>query len=259
MNIVVLVKSAVDEAELRADASGHPVLKGAATKMSNFVMNGVEEAVKQKEGNGGTVTVVTLGGQEAKKAIKEAMAMGATKAVHVLAEGEVAAAVPDSLGTAYCLARVIKGLGQVDLVLCSEGASDTYQGQVGAMVAELLGLPFLSHVRKLETYHGKVTCEQSLEGGVRSLQASLPAVVSVVSEANVPRYPTLLQVMVAGKKQIEEVPLSSLQGGDDYPRTGMEVLEVVVQPANRKRVLLDGPPEEAARKLIEALRQEGVL
>jgi electron transfer flavoprotein beta subunit len=255
LNIVVLVKSAVDEAELRADSLGHPVLKGAATKMSNFDMNGVEEAVRQKETNGGTVTVVTLGGAEAKKAIKEAMAMGGTRAIHILAEPPGA---PDSLGTAYLLAKAIKRIGDVDLVVCSEGASDTYQGQVGAMVAEYLDMPFLAYAKKVETDRGKVRCEQGFEGGVRLLEAKLPAVVSVVSEANQPRYPTLLQVMVAGKKAIEDVPLSSLRG-EDYPETGMEVLDVTVQAANRKRVLLEGAPEEASRKLVSALKQEGVL
>jgi electron transfer flavoprotein beta subunit len=254
LNIVVLVKSAVDEGELRADASGHPVLKGAAAKMSNFDMNGVEEAVKQKEANGGTVTVVTLGGADAKKAIKEAMAMGGTKGVHILAD----TGGPDSVGTAYFLAQAIKRVGAVDLVVCSEGASDTYQGQVGAMLAEFLGMPFLAYARKVETSEGEIKCEQSFEGGVRVLKAKLPAVVSVVSEANVPRYPTLLQVMVAGKKSIEDVPIASLKG-PDYPETGMEILDVTVQSANRKRVLFDGSPDEAAKKLVDALKKEGVL
>jgi len=255
LNIVVLVKSAVDEAELRADPAGHPLLMGAATKMSNFDMNGVEEAVRQKEENGGTVIVVTLGGADAKKAIKEAMAMGGTRGVHILADPRGA---PDSLGTAYLLAKAIKRLGEVDLVVCSEGASDTYQGQVGAMVAEYLEMPFLAYAKKVETNGGKVTCEQGFEGGVRVLQAKLPAVVSVVSEANQPRYPTLLQVMVAGKKAIEDLPLSSLKS-EDYPETGMEVLDVTVQATNRKRVLLDGSPEDASKKLVDALKQEGVL
>jgi len=255
LNIVVLVKSAVNEAELRADPAGHPVLNGAAMKMSNFDMNGVEEAVRQKEKNGGTVIVMTLGGAEAKKAIREAMAMGGTRAVHIVAEPSDA---PDSLGTAYLLAKAIKRIGEVDLVVCSEGASDTYQGQVGAMVAEFLDMPFLAYARKVETVEGKVRCEQGAEKGVRVLEAKLPAVVSVVSEANVPRYPTLLQVMVAGRKAIEDLPLSSLKGAD-YPETGMEVLDVTLQSANRKKVLFEGSPEEAASKLVEALKQEGVL
>ncbi len=79
-----------------------------------------------------------------------------------------------------------------------------------------------------------------------------------MSEANQPRYPTLLQVMVAGRKAIEDVPISSLKG-EDYPETGMEVLDVTLQAANRKKVLLDGSPEVAAKKLVDALKQEGVL
>src|SRR5271156_3640653 len=255
MNIVALVKSAVDEAELRADASGHPVLKGAATKMSNFDANGVEEALKQKEQNGGTVTILTLGGADAKKAIREALAMGGTKAVQVLTEP---ADAPDSLATAYCLAQAIKRMGDVDLVFCSEGASDTYQGEVGAMVAEFLDMPFIAYAKKVETADGRVRCEQALRGSVRVLEAKLPAVVSMVSGGNAPRYPTLLQVMVAGRKAIEEIPLVSLKG-PDYPETGTEVVDVTLQGTNRKRVLFDGTPEESARKLLGALKQEGVL
>ncbi len=255
MNIVVLVKSAVNEAELRADQAGHPVLKGAATKMSNFDMNGVEEAVKLKEKNGGTVIVVTLGDTDAKKAIREAMAMGGTRAVHVVSDPSGA---PDSLGTAYLLAKAVKHLGEVDIVVCSEGASDTYQGQVGAMVAEFLGMPLLAFAKKVEAGEGKVKCEQSSERGVEVIEAKLPAVVSVVSEANVPRYPTLLQVMVAGRKAIEDIPLASLKDAG-YPETGMEVLDVALQPNNRKKVLLEGSPEEAAKKLVDALKQEGVI
>jgi len=255
MNIVALVKSAVDEAELRADAAGHPVLNGAVSKMSNFDKNGVEEAVKLKERSAGTITVLTLGGAESKKAIKEAMAMGATKAVHIVTDPEEA---PDALETAYCLAQAIKNLGQIDIVYCSEGASDTYQGQVGAMVAELLGLPFLAFARKIEVDSGKVRCEQAVEGVVKVLEAPLPAVVSVVSEANVPRYPTLLQVIAAGKKQIDDVPIASLRG-PDYPETGTHVVEVRAQAGSRKRVLLDGSAVEAATRLVGLLKQEGVL
>lgn len=254
MNIVVLVKSAVDEAELRADQAGHPVLKGAATKMSNFDKNGVEEALKQKEANGGTVTAVSLGGTDAKNALKEAMAMGATRSVHVVAQGPM----PDSLGTAFCLAQAIRTLGDVDLVVCSEGSSDTYQGQVGAMVAEFLGFPFLPFAKNVEAGDGEVRCDEALEGGVRSLRATLPAVVSMVSAANVPRYPTLLQVMVAGKKTIQDIPLESLQGAD-YPRTETTVQEVSLQETSRKRVVFEGTPEEAATKLLEALKREGVV
>ena len=255
MNIIVLVKSAIDDSELRPDQSGRPVLKGAATKMSNFDANGVEAAVALKDKQGGTVTVLSLGGIDSKKAIKEALAMGGTRAVHILTGP---ADSPDSLGTAYSLAKAIERLGGADLVVCSEGASDTYQGLVGPMVAEFLGLPFLAYARRVEVDGGTIRCEQGLEGVVKVLAAKLPAVVSVVSETNQPRYPTLLQVMVAGKKPIEEVPFSSLKEADAL-RTAAKVLDVVLQSSDRKKVMIEGPPEEGAEKLIAALRQEGVL
>jgi electron transfer flavoprotein beta subunit len=299
VRIVVLVKSAVDEAELRADASGHPVLKGAAKKMSNFDRNGVEEALKLSEANGGAaaaaaVTVLTLGSADSTKAIKEALAMGATRAIHILLEGDgghaddgnaVASAPPpiatttaatsalDSLCTAYYLAQAIKQkVGETDVVFCSEGASDTYTGEVGAMVAEFLGMPFLAYARRVEVVamaagedeqgmstsrRGRmIRCEQAFEGEVRVSQARLPAVVSMVSGSNSPRYPTLLQVMAAGKKPIEQVPLASLKG-PDCPDSGIEVLDVSLQVDNRKRIIFEGSPDETSRMLVDALRREG--
>lgn len=254
MNIVVLVKSAIDEVELRTDPAGHPVLKGAATKTSNFDRIGVEEALSLREGNGGTVTVLTLGGGEARRAAKEAMAMGADKALLLVSD----AGPPDSLGTAYGLAKAVRMSGGVDLVVCSEGASDTYQAQVGAMMAELLGLPFLAYARKVEVRDGVLRCEQVFEHFTLVSEAGLPAVVSMVNGANQPRYPTLLQVMAAAKKPLEEKPLSSLKG-DDYPETGMEVLDVSAQKSERRRTIIQGSPEEAAAELAAALRKEGLL
>jgi len=253
LNIVVLAKSAVDEAEVRADEAGNAIAKGGARKVSNFDRVGVEEAVRQKERHGGTVTVVSLGTGDAKKQIKEAMAMGADKALLVLAEP-----VPDALGTAYLISKAVQRLGTFDLLICSEGSSDTYQGEVGAMIAEFLTVPFLADAKKVETDGAKVRCELRADGGVRLVEAELPAVVSVVSEANDPRYPTLLQVMAASKKPIEELPLSSLRDAG-YPDTGFQVMEVKLQSADRKRIIIEGSPEEASRKLVEALKKEGVL
>jgi electron transfer flavoprotein beta subunit len=262
--IVVLVKSAVDEAELRADSSGHPVFRGAARKMSNFDKNGVEEALRLSEAMGGTiVTVVTLGGPESTKAIKEALAMGATRAVHVVVDSEEKEGEgrqpgsPDALCTAYCLAQAIRRTGPADVVVCSEGASDTYVGEVGGMVAEFLGMPFLAYARGVELVgEGKIRCEQAFEGRTRVSEARLPAVVSVVSGSNVPRYPTLLQVMAAGKKPIEQLALGSLMG-EDSPATGIDVLDISLQVDERKRVIFEGSAEEASRKLLDALKQEG--
>ena len=223
------------------------------SKMSTFDRNAVEEAVRQKEAHGGSVTIISLGSRDT-KALKEALAMGADKALTIPAD----ASTVDAMATSYYLAKLVTRVGGVDMVVCSEGASDTYQGQVGAMMAEWLGYPFLAYVKKVEAAAGKVRCEQVFEDWVEVAEASLPAVVSVVTEANQPRYPTLLQVMQASKKPIEEVQMASLRG-PDFPDTGVQVLEATVQSMSRKRIMFEGTPAETAKNLVEALRREGAL
>ena len=94
------------------------------------------------------------------------------------------------------------------------------------------------------------------------VEANLPAVVSVVSEINSPRYPTLLQIMQASKKPMEEVTLEALSAGavgDQAPVDRVKVLEIHAQAMNRKKVLFEDPPDEAAKKLLDALKIEGVI
>jgi electron transfer flavoprotein beta subunit len=129
---------------------------------------------------------------------------------------------------------------------------------LGPMLAEWLKLPFMGFVRKLELREGAVKAELALEGHEEVAEADLPAVVSVVSEINSPRYPTLLQIMQASKKPMEEVTLESLKGAD-APQGGVRVLDIHVQSMNRKKVILEGTPEESADKLVEALQKEGVI
>jgi electron transfer flavoprotein beta subunit len=253
MNIAVCVKSAIDEAELKADSFGRPVLQGAISKMSTFDKNAVEEAVRQKEAKGGSVTVISLGSRDT-KAIKEALAMGADKAMTIPADGSTI----DAMATSYYLAKLVGRIGGVDLVICSEGASDTYQGQVGAMMAEWLGQPFLAYVKKVDTSGNKVRCESVLEDRVEVVEATMPAVISVGSETNQPRYPTLLQIMQASKKPIEEVQMASLKG-QDLPDTGVQVLDATLQSMNRKKILFEGTPAESAKSLVDALKREGTI
>jgi electron transfer flavoprotein beta subunit len=253
MNIVVCVKHAVDESELRADPAGRPQLQGAMSKMSNFDRNAVEEAVRVKEAKSGTVTVVSLGSGEWKKSIKEALAMGCDRAMAVSVSQPL-----DALATSYFLSRAVKKVGPVDLVLFSEGASDTYHGLVPPMTAEWLKIPFLGYARKLEVVEGGLRCELALEEHEEVVEAGLPAVVSVVSEINSPRYPTLLQIMQASKKPMEDVTIDSLKDAD-LPASGVSVDEVHVVSVSRKRVIFEGTPEDCSRNLVDAMRKEGLL
>lgn len=254
MKVAVCVKHAVDETELKIDHEGKPALESSPMKMSTFDKNAVEEAVRIKTSQGGEVTIFCVGSADAKKTIKEALAMGADKGVHILAE----AGTTDSLGTARVLAAAIRKAGGFDIVLCAEGSSDVYSGQVPPMLGELLALPYVGYARKVEVSGQKALVEQSLEDVLRSFECSVPFVVSVVSEINEPRYPTLIQIMQASKKPIEQVAAKDL-GPAGLSGGNVGVVSMVGKTMNRKRVVIEGTPEEAAAKLLDALAAEGVI
>ena len=253
MKIAVCVKHAVDETELKLDPSGKPVLAGAAGKMSAFDKNAVEEGLRLKAKHQGEVAIFMVGGPEAKKTLKEALAMGADRGVLVAADSTAL----DSFRTAEILAAAIKRSGPYDLIICSEGSSDTYSGQVPPMLGELLEVPFVGYARKIDVSGRTAKVERSLEDSLETVEAPIPFSVSVVSEINEPRYPTLIQIMQASKKPIEE-----LKGDEVAPPAGRAAATVgsmSSQPSTRKHVMFDGTPEEAAAKLVDALVKEGVL
>jgi electron transfer flavoprotein beta subunit len=257
LKIAVCVKHAIDETELRVDSSGRPALQGAATKMSTFDKNAVEEGlrIKAKFSPGSEVTIFTVGPPDAKKTIKEALAMGADRGVHVVSE----AAGRDSLLTAYLLSKSLQKTGPFDLVICAEGSSDTYDAQVSAMLGEWLSMPYVGYASKIEIDGGTAKILEAFEDSAQRVEVQLPFVVSVVSEINEPRYPTLIQIMQAGKKPMQEIPAAELLAAPGAPSARVNVLDTKVQSMNRKKILLEGSPADAAKKLLEALRGEGVI
>ena len=253
MKIAVCVKHAVDESELKVDSSGKPQLAGAACKMSTFDKNAVEEGLRLKAAHSGELVIFTVGTPEAKKTLKEAMAMGADRGV--IKSGDTSAI--DSFRTAELLSSAIKKGGPFDVVLCSEGSSDTYSGQVPPMLGEMLGGAYVGYAKKIEVEGTTARIERSLEDSEETVEAPLPLVVSVVSEINEPRYPTLIQIMQASKKPMEELSGDQLAPPGDYKQAS--VLSMSAQPSARKHVTIEGSPAEAAAKLVEALTKEGVL
>ena len=252
MKIVVCVKHAIDEVDITADSSGRPNLQNVKTKMSTFDRNAVEEAVRVKEVTGASIVIVSLGNNEGKKTVKEALAMGADKGLLIQSPIEL-----DTLATSYYLAKAIQKESP-DLILCSEGSSDTYTGQVGPMVAQWLDLPYIGYAKKIQIKEDAVTCEQAYEDRVEVSEAKFPALISVVSEINEPRFTTLLQIMQASKKPIEEITAESLKQAD-APQTQVSVVDIQVRAANRKKIIFEGSVDEAAKKLIDALRKEQVI
>lgn len=259
--IIVCIKHVYDETDLRIDRANNRIdFEGAKTKISDDDKNAIEEAVRIKEKHGGSVTVLSLGGAEARKSIKEALAMGCDKGrllVDPVFDGS------DAIRTAYVLSLAVKKIGKFDLVITASGSTDIYSGIVGPSLAEFLKIPLITFVTKIsELSSNKITAERTLEEGlVETVECDLPAVVSISREINQPRFPTLLQIMSAGKKEILEWNSQSL--GAELSLVGKTGSKIQVEALNvpksaRKRIIFEGSPEDTASKLADALLKEGI-
>ncbi|HEX9334749.1 MAG TPA: electron transfer flavoprotein subunit beta/FixA family protein [Pseudonocardiaceae bacterium] len=221
MNIVVLVKQVPDTYSERklADAD-HTLDRDAADAVLDEINErAVEEALLIKEAQGGdsTVTVVGMGPDRATEAIRKALSMGADAAVHV---NDAALHGADVLQTAKVLAKAVGMVDNVDLVIAGNESTDGVAGAVPAIVAELLGLPQLTHARKVEIDGTTITVErETADEGLVKLTAGLPALVSVSEKINEPRYPSFKGIMAAKKKPVSTLTVADL--GIDAGEVGL--------------------------------------
>jgi len=214
-----------------------------------FVLNtydeyAVEEALQLKERAGsGEVVVVTAGTEASQETIRTALAMGADRGVLLKVDG----ASIDPLPVAKALADELRG-GEYDVVLFGKLAIDDYSHATGPMVAELLGIPCVSAIAKLEIADGKGTAEREIEGGVEVVEFGLPAVVTADKGLNEPRYPALRGIMMAKKKPLEIKDVALSDGG-------LEIVELALPP-ERQAGRIVGEGADAVPALIDALRNE---
>ncbi len=204
----------------------------------------LEEAlrIREKEG-GGEVVVISLGGPGVQAALRGALAMGADRAIHLQTD----VPGPDPLAVARALAAELGRLG-AGIVWFGKQAVDDDQAQVGPMVAELLDLPGVTVVAKLDLEAGKVTVEREIEGGREVVEVTLPAVLAADKGLNEPRYASLKGIMAAKKKAIDEKPAALGE-----PR--LEVVALAL-PAPRKAGRVVGQGVAAVPELLRLLREE---
>lgn len=200
MKIVVCISQTPDTATKIAVG---PDGKNIDPKGVKFVLNpydefAVEEGLLQRQANGGDVTLLSVGGEGAKEAIRLGLAMGADKAILIKDEAKA-----DSFVVASELAEAIKSIGP-DLLLLGRQSVDYDSAQIGPMLAELLDLPLVSFVTKIEINGSAVRAERDIEGGKEIVETSLPCIITAQKGLNEPRYPKLPDIMKAKSKPIEE-------------------------------------------------------
>ena len=202
----------------------------------------VEECLRLKEKNGGDVTAISLGGDAHKETLRKALAMGVDKAVLLKDDG-----TRDSFGVARALADYLKEHSP-DIVFFGKQSVDYDDSAVGVMVAEMLSLPAVSVVVKLDVVEGRATAEREIEGGREVVETSLPAVFTAQKGLNEPRYPSLKGIMGAKNKPIEERPAS--------PVTAKTELIQLQKPPAKPTGRIVGTDVSAVPELVRLLREE---
>lgn len=255
MKIVVCLKQTFDtEAKITINAGGKINDQGVSLIMNPYDEFAVEEALRLQEKNGGEVTVISVGGAKAQDALRQALAMGADKAVLVTPELEAM----DEYTTATILAKAIAGL-EYDLILAGFRAVDDGSAQVAGRVAEILGLPVVNVVTKLEVADGKALATREIEGGSEVVEVPLPAVITAQKGLNEPRYPSMKGIMKAKKKPMEKKDLAGLGLDAAAVAAKVSTLEYFLPAPRAAGKIIPGEPAEAAAALARALREEAKI
>jgi electron transfer flavoprotein beta subunit len=218
---------------------------------------GVEEAVRIVEAQGGEVVVLTLGPPEAEEQLRECMALGADRAIHLVSDEEW-----DAQATASAIVEAIRAeqsndseqLGDsepFDLVVFGNESADSGNFQVGIRVAYALGLPVVTGLKGLTLADGRARCEQEVAGGRDAYDVPLPAVVTVKEGLNLPRYPSVPAKLRANRKPVDAKPVTA-------PAARLQKLRLVVPEGQGKQAEVLGRGAEAAPAVVEVMQKLGV-
>ncbi|WP_404444233.1 electron transfer flavoprotein subunit beta/FixA family protein [Sutcliffiella horikoshii] len=253
MNIFVLLKRTFDTEERLTVSNGSINEDGAEFIINPYDEYAVEEAIQVRDTHGGEVTVVTVGTEEAEKELRTALAMGADKAVLINTEDDVENG--DQFTTAKILAEFLKDK-DADLIIGGNVAIDGGSGQVGPRVAELLDIPYVTTITKLDIEGGKATIVRDVEGDSEVIETSLPLLVTAQQGLNDPRYPSLPGIMKAKKKPLEELELDDLDLEEDDVEAKTKTLEIYLPPKKEAGRVLQGELDAQVKELVSALRNE---
>ena len=258
MNIIVCVKLTPDANDIEVKPDGSISVERAEWIIGGFDLQAIEAGVQIAEAVGGKVVALSAGPGKINnsKLKKDVLSRGPDELVLVVDD---ALADADTATTALVLTRALERLDPYDLVLCGEGSADLYFQQVGLQIGERLGLPTLNAVSKIEAAGEMLVVERSLEDEIEVLEVPLPAVLSTSTDINQPRLPTMKEILKAGKKTVTEWTLADL-GLKDAVQRQIEVISArAPRQVQRKNVVIEGTPEEAAQTLVEHLNQEGIV
>jgi len=252
MNIIVCAKQVVDVSEMKVDSSTKkPILQGVPQKISDIDKNAMEEAIKIKDKHGGKITVLTVGPADAKERIKELLAMGADEGILIPYPDKYDYHIVSNL-----LTEAIKKIGEYDIILCGEASIDLFSGQIGPRLAGLLNIPQITYAQSVNAEKDKITADRNMGDTSVTTESTYPVLITVTKEINEPRLPSLMQILGAANKPINDWPVESLADGLNPKIDAVELNGVSME---RKNIIYKDDIDESVKNLVDILAKEGVL
>lgn len=260
MNIVVCIKQVPDTTEIRLDPiKGTLIRDGVPSIINPDDKSGLEEALKLKDIYGATVTTITMGPPQAEAILRESLAMGVDRAI-LLTDKKFAGA--DTLATSHALSSALKEL-DYDLIIAGRQAIDGDTAQVGPQIAEFLDIPQVTYVKHIEYDENNFKVKRATEDGYMLLQVKTPCLMTILAEANKPRYMNVKNIVTAYDKEIEIWGVDRLSSVDET-KLGLKGSPTKVKKSFTKGVkpagqLYEVNPQEAAKIIIEKLKERFII
>lgn len=256
MDIIVCIKQVPETTDIKIDPKTNTLIREGASNIINpYDMYAIEEALRIKEKAEGKVTVITMGPPQAESAIREAISLGCDEGVLIT---DRAFAGSDTLATSYILAKAIRKLGRVDLVICGKQAMDGDTAQVGPGISVQLDIPQITYVKKVEKIDKNFArVERMTEEGYEIIETPLPCLFTVVKEINEPRLASLKGKMRAKKAEIAIWSSEDIEA--DPERVGLggsptQVIKIFSPPPRKGGRIIEGSTEEVVDNLTDILK-----
>lgn len=254
MRVISCCKAVPEEQDIVVAKDRQISFEKAEWKFGQYDLNAVEAGKQIVEAAGGKLSGLCAGGKilDNAKLKKDILSRGLDDLYVVMDETMEQA---DTYQSARVLEAAIKKMGEFDLVLCGAGSSDLYAQQVGNQLGELLGIPVVNAVNKITPQGDKVIVERALEDAIQVLEITLPAVLSVTSEINVPRIAGMKDIIAANKKPVNKLTLAEIEAADHQP-SSMIVSTLAPEQVDRRLNILEGESDDVVDAFVKLLSAE---
>lgn len=260
MEIIVCIKQVPDTTEARIDPETNTLIReGVPSIINPFDEYALEAAFQLRERYGGRVCAITMGPPQAEEILRKAYSLGVDEA-YLLSDRSFAGA--DTLATAYTLAAGIRKIKRFDLIICGKQAIDGDTAQVGPELAELLDIPQVAYVRKIEVFGNTIRVERELEDTCEKIELTLPGLLTVTNQIGQLRPPSLKYVLKAKNKEIvrwgaEDLEIDKSRIG--LPGSATRVVKIFTPPKREAKEILKGDVGEVTTRLIEELKKRMII